>query len=328
MLAERLRRAGIDASADDVVLCHGASQGISLALRLFAGPADTVAVEEPTYNNVLAALAGLGLRTAPIPMREDGLGLSALERTLERPEVKLLYTMPTFHNPMGVTSSLAHRRALLEIAERTGKPVIEDGYEMDLQFAGRPLPPLAALDASGIVIHLFSFSKSLFPGARVGAITARGRVVDALLALKQATDLSDAMPLQAALAEFVASGRYERHLNRLRRVLRARCAVLTEALTAEMPDGTRWTVPDGGYQVWVELPGDHDTSDLLADAVRAGVLFAPGSQFNHDGRPSRFLRLTFAMADEASLRRGVNALAGVVRERLVDGPRPAAQVLI
>jgi len=328
VLAERLRDAAIDVDADGVVLCHGASQGIHLATRLFAEAGDAVALEEPTYNNVLAVMRGLGLRTVPVPMREDGLDLAALERILERPEVKLLYAIPTFHNPTGITTSLAHRRALLEIAARCGKPVLEDAYEMDLRLSGRAVPSLAALDAAGLVVHLFSFSKSLFPGARVGAISARGRVVEALLALKQATDLSDSMLLQAALAEFVADGSYDRHLRKLRRILRGRRDALLEALAEEMPDGVCWTLPEGGYQVWVELPEGLDTDDLLADAVGAGVLFAPGFQFNHDGRASRCLRLTFAMADAEPLRRGVKILAGVVRDRLASGPRRAARVHI
>jgi DNA-binding transcriptional MocR family regulator len=324
VLAARLREGGTPIGADDLVLCHGASQGISLAVRLFAGPEDVVALEEPTYNNVLAALAGLGLRTASIPMREGGLDLAAAERALARPEVKVLYTIPTFHNPLGTTTGAGHRRALLEIAARQGKPVIEDGYEMDLRFEGRPVPALAALDAAGLVVHLCSFSKSLFPGVRVGAVAARGRLVDALLALKRATDLSDAMPLQAALAEFVASGAYDRHLAKLRRVLRARRDALCEALEEHLPEAALWTRPEGGTQVWVELPDGVDTSELLPDAVGAGVLFAPGSHFHHDGRPSSGLRLAFAMADEAAIRRGVAALGQVVRRRLAAGPRPAA----
>ncbi len=315
VLAERLRAEGLRVGADEVVLCHGASQGIALGLRLFAEPGDAVALEEPTYNNVLAAVSGLGLEVVPIPMRDGGADLAALERALARPEVKLFYTIPTFHNPMGTTTGLEHRRALLEVAGRCAKPVVEDAYEMDLRLEGRPVPPLAALDRAGLVVHLSSFSKSLFPGVRVGAVTARGRLVDALLALKQATDLSDAMPLQAALAEFVSSGAYDRHLAKLLRVLRRRRDALLLALTEHMPEGTRWTEPEGGYQVWVELPEDIDTSELLPDAVGAGVLFAPGSQFHHDGRRSSCLRLTFAMADEASLRRGVAALGEVIRGR-------------
>jgi 2-aminoadipate transaminase len=233
--------------------------------------------------------------------------------------VKLFYTMPTFHNPLGTTTDLAHRRALLALAGRLGKPVVEDAYEMDLRFAGKPVPPLAALDARGLVVQLFSFSKSLFPGARVGSIAARGRTVEALLALKHAGDLGGALVLQAALAEFVADGGYDRHLARVRRVLRGRCEALVDGLRRTMPEGVRWTEPEGGLQLWVELPAFVDTAELLADAVRGGVLFAPGFQFRSDPRPSSGLRLSFAMAGEDEIRRGVAVLADAVRARLAAG---------
>jgi DNA-binding transcriptional MocR family regulator len=319
-LATRFRAAGIDAASSDLVLCHGASQGISLALRLFAEPGDAVAVEAPTYHNVLHTLAGLGAQPVEVPMGDDGPDLAALERVLARPDVKAFYTIPTFHNPMGTTTSLAARRALLEVAARHGKPVIEDAFEMDLRCQGRAVASLAALDERGLVVHLFSFSKSLFPGARVGSILARGRALDGLIALKHATDLSDAMPLQAAMAEFLKSGAYDRHLGRIRRELRTRHAALSESLEREMPEGTRFTRPDGGYQVWVELPFDVDTRELLADAARAGVVFAPGSQFNADGRASRCLRLVIARTKEAQIRAGVEALGKAVRaHRLAAG---------
>jgi 2-aminoadipate transaminase len=248
-------------------------------------------------------------------MGEDGPDLAALEATLARSEVKAFYTIPTFHNPMGITTSLAARRRLLEIAARAGKPVVEDAFEMDLRFSGRPVPSLAALDEHGLVVQLGSFSKSLFPGVRAGWIGTRGKIVRGLLALKRASDLSDSMPLQAALADFVASGDYDRHLKRLRRMLRSRVDALHEALGREMPEGTRWVRPDGGYQFWVELALGVDTRDLLADAARAGVLFAPGARFLPDGGGSRCMRLTVAQADEEQIGRGVAALARVVRER-------------
>lgn len=320
-LAARLREAGVAADADSLVLTQGASEGITLALRLFAEAGDAVAVEEPTYHNVLTALVALGLRAAPIPVRDGEPDLAVLGRELARPDVRCFYTMPTFHNPLGTTTSLAHRRALLALAARAGKPVIEDAYEMDLRYAGHPVPPLAALAGSGLVVQLFSFSKSLFPGARVGSVFARGRALEGLLAIKQSTDLGGALVLQAALADFVTRGDYDRHLAKLRRTLRARRDALLAALAAEMPAGARWTTPEGGHQVWVELPGEIDTRDLLADAASRGVLFAPGAQFHHDGRPSSGLRLSIAIADEASIRRGVAALAAAVKERLARGGR-------
>lgn len=321
VIAARLRGEGIEATFEHVILAQGASQGISLALRLFAAPGDWVAVEEPTYHNLLAVLVGLGLRPTPVPMTPDGPDLDALSRVLARPEVKAFYTMPSFHNPMGTTTSLAHRRRLLDVAARRGKPVVEDAFEMDLRFTGSAIPPLAALDDHGLVVHLFSFSKSLFPGVRVGSVMARGRALEGLRALKRTIDLSGAPVLQAAVADFVEGGAYERHLTRLRKTLRERCEALLEALDDEMPEGTRFTRPEGGYQVWVELPGGIDTSELLEDARRAGVLFAPGSLFHHDGRVSSGLRLTFALADVEEVRRGVAALAAVTRDQLRAGPR-------
>ncbi len=312
-LATRFRAAGIEADARDLVLCHGASQGISLALRLFTEPGDAVAVESPTYHNVLATMAGQGVSPVEVPMTDDGPDLAVLEQVLARPEVKAFYTIPTFHNPMGTTSSVAARRALLEVAARCGKPVIEDAFEMDLRCSGRNVASLAALDERGLVVHLFSLSKSLFPGARVGSVLARGRALDGLVALKHATDLSDSAPLQAAMAEFLESGAYDRHLGRIRRELRKRHAALAEALAEHMPEGTRVTRPEGGYQVWVELPFELDTRELLADATRAGVVFAPGSQFNADGRASSCLRIVIAQTNEEQIRAGVEALGEVVR---------------
>jgi DNA-binding transcriptional MocR family regulator len=321
ILAARFSRQGMQTEAADVTLCQGASQGIALALRLFTRPGDAVAVEEPTYTNVLAALRSVGLVPVPVPMRDSGLDLGSLERVLARPDVKLLYTIPTFHNPMGTTSPASHRRELLALAARSGTPVVEDAYEMDLRFEGREVPSLAALDPHGIVVHLYSLSKSLFPGARVGAITARGRAVEGLRALRHATDLGGSLVVQAAVADLVGRGAYDRHLTGLRRTLRSRARVLLEALEAEMPAGTRWTRPAGGYQTWVELPAPVDTRELLADAMRAGVLFAPGTVFQHDGRASSGLRLTVAQVDEERIRKGVGILAEVAHQRLRAGAR-------
>jgi DNA-binding transcriptional MocR family regulator len=267
VLADRFGAAGMQADASEIVLCHGASQGIALALRLFAVAGDSVAVEGPTYHNVLGTLASLGINPVVVPMTHEGPDLEVVDRLLSRPDVKAFYTIPSFHNPMGITTPLAHRRGLIEIAARAGKPVIEDAFEMDLRCSGRSVPPLFALDRRGLVVHLHSFSKSLFPGIRVGALVARGRMVDGLVALKQATDLSDSMPVQAAVAEFIENGAYERHLGRIRRELRRRHEAIREALEASMPEGTRFTRPEGGYQVWVELPFEIDTRDLLGDAA-------------------------------------------------------------
>jgi DNA-binding transcriptional MocR family regulator len=328
VLAERLRVHGVPVGPESIVLCQGASQGIALSLRLFADAEQAVAVEEPTYPNALAAIAACGVRAVPVPMRAEGADLDALDRALARPEVRGFYTIPTFHNPMGVTTSLAHRRELLALAARHGKAVIEDNYEMDLRYAGRPVPTLAGLDEDGLVVQLLSFSKSLFPGVRAGAIVARGRSIDALLALRHAADLGGALPLQAALADFVRSGAYDRHLAAQRRRLRARRDALLEGLARELPEGASWIVPEGGLQLWLELPEPFDSREVHADALRAGVLVAPGFQFLVDGRPSRGLRLSIGQADEAALVEGARRLGQVLRERLAAEPRRSGSASI
>jgi len=171
-------------------------------------------------------------------------------------------------------------------------------------------------------VLLSSYSKSLFPGVRLGALGVRGRQVEALVAIKHATDLSDSLLVQAALAEFIESGAYDRHLAKLRKELQHRCNALVEALEKYMPEGSRWSRPEGGYQLWLELPPDPmiDTRDLLADAARAGVLFAPGSNFLCDRRASHGMRLTVAQADAPAIEKGVEALARVVREHRQADP--------
>jgi DNA-binding transcriptional MocR family regulator len=313
-LAARFADQGVARSADELVLCHGASQGISLALRLFVSPGDQVAVEVPTYANVLSACASLGIGAMPVMMDDEGVDPDALDRMLAKPQVKAFYTIPSFHNPLGTSTSLERRHVILEIAERRGVPIIEDGFEMDLRFRGDEIPPLAALDRNGHVVLLFSFSKSLFPGIRVGSISARGRALEGLVTLKHATDLSDSLPMQAGLARFLESGAYDRHLEGIRKMLLLRHEAMDHALEASMPSGTAWTRPDGGYQRWVELPFEVDTRDLLADAARAGVLFSPGTLFMPDARPSRAMRLTVSNADEDEIRRGVDALGEVVAQ--------------
>ena len=150
--------------------------------------------------------------------------------------------------------------------------------------------------------------------------------MDGLLALKQATDLSDSLPLQAALAAFLESGEYDRHLGRVGRLLRGRRDAVLAALEREMPAGSHWTRPEGGYQVWLQCPDGIGSSDLLPDAAAAGVLFAPGSQFHHEARASSALRLSISMADAVQLERGVERLALCIREHLTHSPRMSSAV--
>ncbi|MFI5315252.1 MAG: PLP-dependent aminotransferase family protein [Myxococcota bacterium] len=312
-LVERMARAGIEAAPDDVLITAGATQGFAIATRLFCDAGDAVAVESPTYPWALATLTATGLRAVPVPMAADGLDLDRFDAALGRERVRLLYTMPSFHNPTGVSTSLAHRRRLLEIAGRHGVPVLEDDFEKDLRVRGRGAPPLRALDRRGLVLYMGTFSKTLFPAARVGWLFLPASSVRAALVAKRSLDLTTSPLVQAGLALFLREGRYERHLRRVVKEVARRLEAAERALARELPKGSSVSPVEGGFLLWVTLPPPLDTSALLAEAKRAGVVYAPGELFHPDGRGTASLRISLAHTGVAELERGIRTLGEVIR---------------
>jgi DNA-binding transcriptional MocR family regulator len=321
-LAERLALRGIEASGESIVVTGGSTQAIAIALRAFCDPGDAVAVESPAYPGLLAALVSLGLRALPVPLAHDGLDLEALEDVLRRGGVRLVCTMPTFQNPTGITTGAEHRRRLLALATRHGVPILEDDFQHDLRRRGRPVPPLRALDPSGLVIHVGTFSKALFPGPRVGWLVTSPASARAAGALKRAMDLASSPLTQAALARFCRAGEYDRHLRRVVRALDERHQRAGVALARHLPAGSSFTRPDGGLAVWVTLPEAIDTLALLPAAKARGIVYAPGTLFNPDGRRSSSLRLAVGAAGPDAVERGIRLLGEVARDALAH-PRRA-----
>jgi DNA-binding transcriptional MocR family regulator len=316
VLVERLAHVGIEAEPDEVLVTGGSTQALALAARAFCDPGDAVAVESPTYPGLLATVVALGLRPVPVPLAADGLDLDALDRVLASGGVRLVCTMPTFQNPTGISTSLEHRRRFLAIVGRHGVPVLEDEFQRDLRFHGRDVPSLRALDRSGQVTYVSTFSKSLFPGPRVGWLVAAPAVAHTATALKRAMDLASSPLLQAAVACFCRSGGYDRHLRRTARELEARHARAGAALQRHLPRGSTITRPDGGLAVWVTLPDPIDALALLPDAKRCGVVYSPGTLFFPDGRRSSSLRLVVGAAAPEHLERAARALGEAARAAL------------
>jgi len=318
-LVERLAGSGIECAVEDVLITAGSTQGFAVAVQLFCDPGDAVAVESPTYPWALGALRSFGLRVVPVPMDEHGLDLDRLDAVLGRGDVRLLYTMPSFQNPTGISTTVAHRRQLLDIAATHGVPILEDDFEKDLRVRGRGAPPLRALDHYGGVVYLGTFSKALFPAVRVGWLVAPRRVADAAATVKRLIDITTSPLLQAGLAQFLSEGSYERHLRNAVRVVEERLAAAEKALTAHLPPGSRFTMPEGGYLVWITLPEAIDSATLLADARRAGVVYAPGQIFFPDEQPSSACRLSLAHATPNEIERGIRILGQVARAALPRG---------
>jgi DNA-binding transcriptional MocR family regulator len=311
-IAERLRERGVEASAENVLIVNGSQQGLDLICRSLLDPGDRVAIESPTYTIVLPLLAQYHAQVEPIPMTERGMDLAALEAVLERSRPKLVFTMPTFHNPTGITMDLPSRRRLLDLASRWGTPVVEDDFDSELRFDGKSLPPLKALDERGSVLHIGTFSKGLFPGLRLGFVVAPEPVVATLGRSKLIADYHTSLLIQAAVLEFCREGHYDRHLKRLVSICRDKSRRLTEALERFFSGDVRWTRPEGGFAFWVTLPEKLSADALLKESARAGVLFTPGSNFFARGGGDRYLRLSISRVPLERIAEGIERLGAIL----------------
>jgi DNA-binding transcriptional MocR family regulator len=311
-IAERLRDRGVAADAENVLIVNGSQQGLDLVCRGLLDPGDRVALESPTYTIVLPLLAQYHAQMEPIPMTDRGMDLDALEAVLERSRPKLVFTMPTFHNPTGITMDLDSRRRLLDLASRYGTPVVEDDFDSELRFDGDTLPPLKALDERGSVLHIGTFSKGLFPGLRLGFVVAPPPVVAMLGRTKLIADYHTSLLLQAAVLEFCREGHYDRHLKRLASIYRDKSRTLTRALEHFFPANVSWTRPEGGYAFWVTLPEALSADAILEESARAGVLFTPGSNFFALGEGDRFLRLSISRVPLERIAEGIERLGAIL----------------
>ncbi len=316
VLVQLLRSEGLQIKDENLLITDGCQQGLDLLCKAFLRPGDAVVLENPTYPGAIAIFAGTRVRCLGVPVRTDaepGVDIAALEATLMANRVKLLVVTPDFQNPTGTTLPLAARRRLLEIAARHQVPVVEDHIYARLRSRGERVPSLKQLDRANLVIQLDSFSKVAFPGLRVGWCIAPESVIERLRLVKQTTDIHTDQLAQATLAEFTRRGLLTRHLARMRKVYSSRLAVLEDALKRHMPEEVRWTRPQGGMCLWVELPPGFDASELLIHVRERGVLFAPGRYFYFQNPQPNALRLGFAGLDERRIARGVATLGERLR---------------
>jgi 2-aminoadipate transaminase len=249
-----------------------------------------------------------------LPVQERGPDLRVLNLLNSRNRCKLVYVSPNFHNPTGQTMPLETRRQLVEIAVQLSVPVIEDDVFGQLRYDGPSRPSLQSL-CPNLVVYIGSFSKMLSPGLRVGWVVAPQPVAEQLTLAKQASDLQTGLLVQAALDEFCRRGLMLRHLKRVRRIFRSRRDAMAEALHRFFPSEARWKLPEGGLSMWVTLPGDFDTEELLPLAQDRGVQFLPGAAFYFRSATANSMRLSFATEAEPAIAAGIRTLGEVISKR-------------
>jgi 2-aminoadipate transaminase len=303
-------RANVD--VDRVLVVHGSQQGLDLVARALVDPGDDVVLADPGYVGAIQAFRLAGANLVGVPSDSDGLCVDRLQRRLAqgvRPA--FVYVIANFDNPTGTTLSLERRIALVDLADRYGFTIVEDDPYGELRWSGAPLPSLAS--SSDQVVTLGTVSKVLCPGMRVGHVTAPKPIADALVLLKQAADLHTSTLAQRVVHRIVTTpGFLEAQIQLLRNHYESQSAVLVDALTSDLGDQFEFTAPDGGMFVWGSIAGPVDTGALLTRAVDAGVAFVPGAAFAVEAAQPGSLRLSFATARPADLRRGVQRLASVV----------------
>jgi DNA-binding transcriptional MocR family regulator len=319
-LAELMERRGISCSPADVLVLSGSQQGIDLVARVLLDPGDVVVVEQPSFFGALQVFRAAQARPVGVPVDEDGMRPDALEAVLQRYRPKLIYTLPSFQNPSSAVLSPARRMRLLELSYQYQVPVLEDDPYSELAYDGPPPPSLRALDRRGHVIYLSTFSKSLFPGMRLGWIAAPTAMHRQLVLAKQIVDLHSNTPGQWLLERFLRQGRYPTHIARVREAYRERRATVDATLRGAGIPGLEWRLPAGGFYFWCRLPEEVHTGRLLAHAAAAGVSFLPGGACFVDDPGAGFARLNFTYPPADRLAEGIGRFAAAVREVLGAPP--------
>ncbi len=303
--------------ASDVLITAGGQSALTTALRALAAPGAAVLVESPAYPGTLAAARASGLRPVPVPVDAEGVRPELLEAAFRGSGARVFVCQPLFQNPTGAVLSAERRAEVLRVARESGAFVVEDDFARHLghEDAG-PLPPaLRAEDPDGVVVHVRSLTKPASPSLRVGALAARGPVLERLRAVQVVDSFFVPRPLQEAALELVGSPSWGRHLRAVAGKLRQRREVMLTALARELPALHLAHAPRGGYHLWVRLPEGVEERVLVAAAMRAGVAVAPGAPYFPAEPPAPHLRITFApAAAEQDVAEGVRRLRTAYEE--------------
>lgn len=305
-----------DSFNDTTIIVSGGNQGIELAAKVFCNEGDTVICENPTFIGGLNAFRSCGYNTVGVPIEEDGMNVEALEETVKAtPNAKLLYIIPTFQNPAGITTSLEKRKAIYEVCKKYGLMILEDNPYGELRFAGTEIPTIKSFDTEGLVIYCSSFSKILSAGMRVGFVVAPEEVAAKMVVAKQSEDVHTNQFFQMLCYKFMTECDLDAHIAMIREVYGRKCKLMLDCLEAELPAAVKFTRPEGGLFIWVTLPDGVDASAFLKACMAEKLMIVPGATFNCDvTEGSMSFRLNYSTPSDEQIKEGVARLGRVARE--------------
>ena len=305
-----------DSFDDTTIIVSGGQQGIELACKVFCNEGDAVICENPTFIGALNAFRSNGATPVGVTLEDDGMNIEELERAIQTtPNAKLIYVIPTFQNPGGITTSYKKRVKIYELAKKYGLMILEDNPYGELRFAGEDIPTIKSMDEDGIVIYCSTFSKILSAGMRVGFVIAPDEVASKMVVSKQTSDVHTNLFFQMLCHRYMTECDIDGHIKDIQAIYRHKCTLMLESLEREMPKSVKFTRPEGGLFIWCTLPEGVDAMAYIKEASARNVRIVPGATFDCDtSATSQAFRLNFSTPSDEQIVAGVKILGDLARE--------------
>ena len=315
-VAERLKsKFNTGRDFDETIIVSGGQQGIDLTCKVLCNEGDTVVCENPSFIGALNAFRSYGVNLKGLDVGDDGIDPEELETLLKTDKkVKLIYLIPTFQNPAGITMSLEKRKAVLAVAKKYNVPILEDNPYGELRFAGTDIPTIKSMDDEGIVIYCGSFSKILSAGMRVGFLCGHKDLIQKIVVVKQTNDVHTNLFFQMLCTRFISEYGLDDHIAGIKKLYRDNCMTMLSEMDAKFPENVKYTRPEGGLFLWVTMPDSVDMNEFIKKTVAAEVAVVPGATFLPDtGMVSHSFRMNYSMPTKDQIIKGVGILADVMK---------------
>jgi 2-aminoadipate transaminase len=307
-----------DPNANTTLITTGGQQGIDLTCKVMCSEGDIVICEKPSFIGALNAFKANGAKLIGIDMEDDGINIEMLEKALsENKNVKLIYLIPTFHNPLGTTMTLEKRKAVYALAHKYQTLILEDNPYGELRFRGEELPVIKSLDTDGLVVYCSSFSKVLSPAARIGFICAPPSVATKIVVAKQVNDVHTNMYFQLVCNLFLEKYDFEAHIQKIKELYKSKCLLMLGEIEKKFDKSVKYTSPDGGLFLWCTLPGHMDLGGFVREAINRKVAVVPGGAFLIDeNEKTTAFRLNYSFPSPAQITDGIGILADVIKQMI------------
>lgn len=316
MISTRYReKSNLDIPAEDILITNGSQQGLDLLAKIYVNDDDPVVIEEPGYLGAIQAFSVFRPEFHPVPVSDFGMDIRKLKSVMSSSSPKLIYTVPNFQNPSGISYSEENRKEIAAILEGSATILIEDDPYGDLRYSGNPLPSFKHY-LPGNTVLLGSFSKTVVPGFRLGWVAAKSEIMEKLIIAKQAADLHTNQFIQCIIYQYLKDYNIDEHIEKIKLAYGSQLKAMTESIDEYFPSGVSRTNPQGGMFIWAELPGNASTRELLELALEKQVIFVPGDSFYVNRQETNDMRLNFSCMDEETIRTGIRKLGKAIKSLL------------